>query len=151
MDIRSSIYKFCNYQERSQQEVRNKLYDLGADTEQVNELIAQLIESELINEERFARAFVRGKFRIKKWGKVKINYELKVHRLSEYVLKKAFMEIDPSDYYQTAKEIAEKKWLQLKTEKSEKLRANKVYQYLKQKGYEYSVIIEVTAELRSLT
>ncbi len=147
MDVKTAIYRFCNYQERSQQEVRNRLYELGAYSDQVNELLAELIEAGLLNEERFAKAFVRGKFRIKRWGRVKILYELKQHRISEYNLKKALKEIDPSDYFRTALILAERKWDSLIGETKRKLKEDKVYRYLKQKGYEHSIIAEVLTEI----
>src|SRR6478609_905032 len=67
---------FCAYQERTQQEVRDKLWELQVNRDWIEEIISQLIVENFINEERFAKAFAGGKFRIKKWGKVKIVMEL---------------------------------------------------------------------------
>lgn len=64
--------RFCAYQERSQQEVRDKLYEYGLHYNDVEELLSELIVEGFINEERFARAYVRGKFKMKKWGRHKI-------------------------------------------------------------------------------
>ncbi len=64
---------YCAYQERCQQEVRDKLYSWGLHEVQVENVIAELIASNFINEERFAKAYAGGKFRIKKWGRVKIS------------------------------------------------------------------------------
>ena len=143
MDRRTAIYRFCNYQERSHQEVKDRLYELGSYPDEVAQLIAELIEVGLLNEERFAKAFVRGKFKIKRWGRVKIMYELKAHRISEYLLKKALKEIDPSDYFATAISLAEKKFRTLTTDTNARSRSAKVYRYLQQKGYESSIISEV--------
>jgi regulatory protein len=147
MDRKSAIYRFCNYQERSQQEVRDKLYELGSYPVEVEELIADLIESGLLNEERFAKAFVRGKFRMKSWGRVKILQQLKPHRISEYLVKLALKEIDPSEYFNTAIKLAERKWLSLKSEKSVAVRRQKTFRYLLQRGFESTVINEVLQEI----
>jgi regulatory protein len=147
MDRRTAIYRFCNYQERSHQEVKDRLYELGSYPGEVNELIAELIQADLLNEERFARAFVRGKFKLKKWGRIKISHELKAHRISEYLLKKALKEIDPSEYFGTAQRLGEKKWESIK-EGDLFTKKGKLYRYLQQKGYEPTIISEV---IRNIT
>jgi regulatory protein len=147
MDRRTAIYRFCNYQERSHQEVKDRLYELGSYPEEVSELISELIQADLLNEERFARAFARGKFKLKHWGRIKITHELKAHRISEYLLKKALKEIDPSEYFGTAQRLGERKWETLK-EKDSFAKRGKVFRYLQQKGYEPTIISEV---IRNIT
>ena len=100
---------FCAYQERSQKEVRSKLYDLGLYPDEVEEVLSELITENFINEERFAKAYVGGKFRVKKWGRKKILIGLKPHNLSNYCIKKGLEEIDEDDYLQTLDEIVAKK------------------------------------------
>ena len=68
---------YCGYQDRSHSEVKEKLYSLGVWKKDHDEIMAALIEENYLNEERFALAFAGGKFRMKKWGRVKIKYELK--------------------------------------------------------------------------
>jgi regulatory protein len=147
MSAKESIYHYCNYQPRSHQEARNKLYELGCKTPEVEELISDLIESGLLNEEAYARAIARGKFRMKQWGRIKIIQQLKFQRVSEYCIKKAMTEIDANEYYETLKKLAEKKWVELKSEKQPPIRKNKTYNYLAQKGYESSLITEVLNEI----
>ncbi len=150
MDIGTAIYRYCNYQERSHQEVRDKLYELGAYTADVNQWLARLIEDGLLNEERFARSFVRGRFRLKHWGRIKIIQHLKRHGISEYLLKKALQEIDPSEYFGTATRLATRKWESLKAERNDFERRNKVYRYMQQKGFESQIIHEILKELASM-
>ena len=83
---------FCAYQERSQQQVRDKLYDYGLHFDEVEEILTELIMEGFINEERFARAFIGGKFRMKKWGKQKILQSLRPHKISEYCIRKGMEE-----------------------------------------------------------
>ena len=59
------IKHFCSYQERSHQEVKEKLYSFGLYKADVELLLSQMIEENYLNEERFAIAFAGGRFRIK--------------------------------------------------------------------------------------
>ena len=147
MSARESIYRFCNYQLRSHQETRNKLYEIGCKTPEVEELIAELIEKGLLNEEQYARAIARGRFRLKRWGRIKITQYLKIHKVSDYCIKKAMTEIDTDEYYETLQKLAAKKWVELKSEKMIPIRKNKTFRYLLQKGYEGGLISEVITEL----
>ena len=75
---------YCGYQGRCHKEVKEKAYSLGLRKSDVEELTSRLIEEDFLNEERFAKLFVGGKFRIKQWGRVKIKHELKQKGVSEY-------------------------------------------------------------------
>ena len=101
--------KYCAYQERSQQEVRDKLYELGLHKKDVELIISQLVTEGFINEERFAIAYAGGKFRIKQWGRIKIKYELKKKQVSEYCIKKALQQIKEDEYHEVLKKLADEK------------------------------------------
>jgi regulatory protein len=145
MDLKKAIYHYCSYQERCHAEVRNKLYELGCTTPEVEENIALLIETGILNEERYARAFARGKFRMKHWGKQKIISQLKLHKISDYCIKKGLTEIDEAEYADVLLKLAETKWAELKKDKNIYTRKSKVYRYLAQKGYSSSEITETIA------
>lgn len=147
MDLKTAIYRYCNYQERCHQDVRNKLYDLGARKDEVEILIAELISDNLLNEERYARAFVRGRFRMKKWGRNKILQELKLHRISDYCIKKGMTEIDGVEYESVLGQLCSKKWKELAKEANQFVKKGKVYRYLLQKGYEQDMIAEAINQL----
>lgn len=100
---------YCAYQERSQYEIRNKLYEWGLYQKDVEEIISELIESNFLNEERFALAYTLGKFRIKGWGKIKIKQALKLKRIPDQLIKKSIQAIDDGDYLLMLKRILEKK------------------------------------------
>ena len=143
MEIQAAILHYCKYQERCQSEVRSKLYELGATTIEVEQQISLLIENGVVNEERFARAFAGGKFRMKQWGRVKVKQQLKQRNISDYCIKKAMTEIDVEDYETTLKKLALKKLAEVRSEKSVALKKHKIYKYLIQKGYESSKVIEM--------
>lgn len=103
------LKKYCAYQERCHQEVRNKFYEIGLRDSEIEEGICILIEENYLNEERFAQAYSRGKFRIKKWGKYKIIQGLRSKGISEPCIKKSLAEIDPQEYLATYNELVEKK------------------------------------------
>jgi regulatory protein len=133
---------FCAYQERSQQEVRDKLYTWGLHKDGVENLVALLISEGYINEERFAKAFAGGKFRIKKWGRVKIKNELKLRKISEYCIRKAIQEISERDYIKSLKEIIDKKSKDI-NEKNNFKKAAKVASYCISRGYENEQVWEL--------
>ena len=64
------LANFCAYQERSQQEVREKLVKMGISSDDLEDIIVFLISENFLNEERFAIAYAGGKFRVKHWGKL---------------------------------------------------------------------------------
>ena len=90
------LQHYCAYQERCHQEVRNKLIKLNVYGDDLEHVISSLISEGFLNEERYARAYVRGKARIKRWGKMKILGQLKARQISEYCIRKGFEELDPS-------------------------------------------------------
>jgi len=143
MEIDKAILHYCKYQERCHTEVRNKLYELGCSTNEVGQQISELINAGVLNEERFAVAYARGKFRMKQWGKVKIKQQLKFRGISEYCIKKAMNEIDPDEYDMTLKKLAAKKTNELRNEKNVFSRKAKLYRFLMQKGFEKDLIIDL--------
>jgi regulatory protein len=141
------IKHFCAYQERSHAEVKEKLYAFGLYKTDVETILSRLIEEDYLNEERFAKMFAGGKFRMKQWGKVKIRYELKQKQVSEYNIRKGLREI-PEDDYQTAfARLFETKQKTLKSEKNIQVRKRKLLDYLLQKGYERDMIMQKLNEL----
>ncbi|MEP6674589.1 MAG: regulatory protein RecX [Ferruginibacter sp.] len=137
------IKQFCTYQERSHAEVKEKLYLYGLYPKEVDEIVSNLVQDNYLNEERFAIQFAGGKFRMKKWGRVKIKYELKQKRVSEYCIKKALKEIDEDDYLQTLNDLLEQKLKTLKSEKNIFIKKKKLQVYLMQKGFESDLLREL--------
>lgn len=136
------MQSWCAYQERCQQDTRNKLYELGLWPEAVENIIVKLIEDNFINEERFAMQFAKGKFNIKKWGRIKIKQELKQKRVSDYCLKKALQQIDEEEYIaMLTKVIATKK--RLITEKNPIKLKFKLATFAISKGYERDLVFDV--------
>ncbi len=133
---------YCAYQERAQQEVRDKLYEWGLWPEAVENIIVQLIGDNFLNEERFAKAYVLGKFRQKGWGKAKIKQGLKFKKVPDVLIKKALQQIDGDDYEKMLTAIFAKK-LRLINEKDPFKRRYKLQQYALSRGYENDIVLDV--------
>lgn len=144
---REKIKQYCGYQERTHQEVRDKLYGFGIRTEEVEQLISEMIQEDYLNEERFAIAYAGGKFRMKQWGRIKIKQGLQQKRLSTYCVKLGLREINEADYATTLKKLGEKKWTTLKGEKNIFIKMTKLRNYLLQKGYESPLVTTLVNEL----
>lgn len=140
------VSRYCAYQERSQHEVRQKLADMGFWGDEAEEIIADLIETDFVNEERFARAFAGGKFRVKKWGRQKITQALKAHKVSAYCLKAALSEIKEEDYWNTLVEQTKKRWAKEKGPQ-EYVRKQKTVRYLITRGYEQDLAWEALLQV----
>ena len=139
------IKRYCAYQERCQSEVRQKLYSFGLDSEHIENILCSLIEENFIDEERFTKVFVRGKFRHKKWGKIKIKQHLKQKDISEYCIKKGFEEINQEDYLKTLDEILLKKSDALVNE-NKFIRKQKTIKYAMSRGLEYELICDLLSD-----
>ena len=139
--------QYCAYQERCHSEVKEKLYSLGMNKNEVDELLSELISDNYLNEERFAIQFAGGKFRIKQWGRIKIKYALKQKQVSEYCIKKALAAIDERDYNKTLEKLFEQKLKTLKAEKNIFSKKRKLQDHLIQKGFETGVISKLIATL----
>jgi len=133
---------YCAYQERSQQEVRDKLYEWGLYSNMVEQVIIQLIDGNFLNEERFANAYTRGKFNQKGWGKNKIKQGLKFKKVSNPLIKKALNSINGDDYLLMLHKVIQKK-ATLLSEKDAYKRKYKLHQYALSRGYENDLISDV--------
>jgi len=138
--IQRKIEHYCVYQDRCEQEVRNKLTQWHIAFEQQNEIVQQLIEDRFLDEERFVQSYVSGKFRMKQWGKVKIKQYLSFKNVAQELIHKAIEQIDPTEYSATLQRLIQQKHQSLSSEKDAWKRHNKIKSYLIGKGYELNAI-----------
>tara|TARA_B100000497_G_scaffold83646_1_gene93218 strand:+ start:752 stop:1228 length:477 start_codon:yes stop_codon:yes gene_type:complete len=135
------LQKYCAYQDRCHKEVEQKLKQMHMIPEAIERIITDLIQDNHLNEERFAKAYVRGKFSIKKWGKVRLTLELKQRQISKYIIKTALSEIDPEEYIHTFHKLAEKKARNM-TESNPLKRKKKLADYLIYRGWESHMVYD---------
>jgi len=137
---------YCAYQERSHQEVRQKLMDMHMIPEAIDVITIHLLEHNFLNEERFAKAYVSGKFNIKKWGKSRLTYQLKQKGISKCNINLAINVISNDHYIDVFNDISEKKVLQIKeTNKLKKKR--KFIDYFLRLGWESHLVYDKANEL----
>lgn len=116
MESFESLYKklmrYCAYQERAESEVRLKLRLLGAPAALGETVLEKLREENFVNEERFVRAYVRGKFRINGWGRLKIRNGLRAKGVDEKLISQALSEeIDEKQYREAMRKVVAEKGL----------------------------------------
>ncbi len=138
---------FCTYQERCHNDVKEKLFGFGLNKNEADQIISTLIEENYLNEERFAILYASGHFRIKQWGRVKIQYELKKKMISPYCIKKALASIDTGSYNKTLDKLAEQKLKTLKSEKNLFIKKRKLQDFLLQRGFERPLVAAITAKV----
>ncbi|MCF2506252.1 RecX family transcriptional regulator [Dyadobacter sp. CY107] len=139
---------YCAYQERTQDEVRQRLKKWNVWGEEADELIAELISMNYLSEERFAKTYAGGKFRMKNWGRMKIRQELNRRGLSQYSIEKGMGEIGDKAYVEGLKTLLEKKRnLLVKTETDPFKLKQKLVRFALGKGYESELVWKVVEEL----
>jgi len=141
LEAKEKIEAWCAYQDRCHFDVDQKLMKFGLDQEDREILIGHLIAYKFLDEQRFADAFVSGKVRIKRWGRIKIKQHLKQKRITERCISEAMSKINEDEYLYNLEELMSKKWLL--TNGNEYTRKQKVAQFLYGKGYESSLIHEL--------
>ena len=132
---------YCAYQERTHSEVRERLQKWSVWGEEADEIIAELISQNYLNEERFAKTFSGGKFRLKHWGKRKISMELQRKGVSAYSIEQGMNEIDDQVYMEGLKELLDKKEKQLALRETDGFKLKqKLARFAIGKGYESELV-----------
>ena len=131
----NAMKRLCSGQEKCHQDIRFNLIKKGIYGLDLENIITVLIEENYLNEERYAKAFVRGKFKNNNWGRIKILQGLKQKDISEYCIKKGLEELDEDLYFNKIESIVRKKWLKIKAAYDFE-RKGKLVQFLMSKGFE---------------
>ena len=147
-DALKRMQRYCAYQDRCHYEVRSKLLELGVYGDTLEEIMAELIIDRFLDEERFARSFVRGKFRLKKWGRVRIKRELKLRKISAYCQRKGLEEIDEQEYEATLHSILQKKLAEYQRKYDSFQSGQKAGLYAQNRGYESSLIWPILRKIQ---
>jgi len=145
-EIKKKLEHYCVYQDRCQKEVATKMKEYLLIPEAKDLIFLHLIQHNFLNEERFAKSFARGKFRIKQWGKERIIRELKFKEISAYNIKTGLKEIDDDEYQETLYKITKNR-NELIKETNRFKKKKKLTDFLMRKGYETSLIYKVVNEI----
>jgi len=147
-EIKRKLEQYCVYQDRCHKEVEQKMREYNLIPEAKEMILLSLLQDNFLNEERFAKSFARGKFRIKHWGKQRIVRELKFRDISSYNIKTALKEIDEQEYLKTIYSITEKRNEAI-SEPNIYKRKRKLIDFLMRKGYENELIYKTVDEVTS--
>ncbi|MFZ1497887.1 MAG: regulatory protein RecX [Saprospiraceae bacterium] len=142
------LRSYCAYQERCHTEVRTKILSLGVWGSDLEEIIATLVQEDFLNEERFAKLYAGSKFRVKHWGKIRIQQELKLRHISDYCLKKAMLEIDEVSYLAKIDWLLKKQWKEV-ADYSDFERKQRTVQHVIRKGYEPNLVWEMFEAIKA--
>ena len=145
-EIEGKLQYYCSYQDRCHKEVKAKLKSFKISSDELNEIVSNLIKDNYLNESRFSKSFVRGKFNIKNWGKVRIVNELKLRNISIYNINLGLKEIDDQDYINKLEDIFNKKLSSLSNINSN-LKRKKIISYLLYRGWESNLIFSKVNEI----
>ena len=153
--VLEKIRYFCSYRERSEKEVELKLKSLQVPAGKVRGILSQLSKEGFISDERFARAFVRGKWRVNKWGRIRITFELRARRIPEKLIISALKEIDEDSYLLVLGDLISKKAKDIRPLKKGELNSgkplnfrDKLFTFALGKGYETDLILKTLDELK---
>ena len=130
---------YCSLSEHCIQKVREKLIQWETPKEFIQPIIDRLVEEDYINEERFARAFVKDKFRFNHWGRIKITTHLRALSISSDIITKAMEEIGEDEYAEILDEIVKKKRRSIKNGTDYEIRA-KLLRHALSRGFEYDLV-----------
>lgn len=140
---------FCAWRERSEQEVRNKLQRWNVNDKPLEEIILQLKKEDYLNEERFVTSYTGGRFRLKKWGKIKITHALKKNNINEELIQDVLNSvIDEEDYFESMKLLTTKKYSSLSQKDTYQRRALTL-RYMYQKGYDPNEVEKILQEINN--
>jgi len=147
-EIKRKLENYCVYQDRCHKEVEQKMWDYHLIPEAKEMILLSLMKDDFLNEERFAKSFARGKFRIKNWGKQRIVNALKFKDISAFTIKTALKEIDEVAYIETIYRITENRNEVIKETNIYK-RKKKLIDFLMRKGFESDLIYKTVNEVVS--
>ncbi len=144
-EIKQKMINYCVYQDRCHQEVEQKMKEFLLIPEAKDEILLYLIRENYLNEERFVRSYIRGKFYLKHWGRNKIKNHLKFKGVSGKLVQSCYDEIEEGDYVATIKKIYQQYYEKQKGLREYQKQA-KTIKYLIGRGFEYDIIQEVINE-----
>lgn len=132
----------CSKKEYCVSDLLSRLRSWGTDDNDNARIIELLKKENFLNEERYARGFVRDKFNFNKWGKIKIATHLKSKNISGDLIKKSLSTIDNEIYNKTLVNLISVHRRSVKAKNQYELKA-KLLRYGISKGFESSLLYDL--------
>lgn len=147
LEAKAKLEMLCAVQERCSFELNQKMKSWGIPQNDRDILLSHLVSQNFLSEERFAEAFISGKFKIKKWGRIKIINGLKQKKISDYSIKKGLKTIDSDIYWNQLMHLGANKVKLIKEAKNDYPTRVKLYRFLNGRGYEQSLVHKAVEEI----
>jgi len=139
----------CAKQERCKADIRQKLFEWKLNPVEHSWVLEQLVKDKFIDEVRYTGFYVRDKFKFNKWGKVKIEFELRSKQILPGMIKDALETIDDEAYIETCEHLLEQKLATFKNEENTKIK-EKLLRFGYSRGFEQELIFRITEKLITL-
>lgn len=139
--VLEKMERYCAYRDRCRRETAEKLRSFGLAEDENEEIMRRLEDGRFLDEERFARSFVRGKYRIKKWGETRLRSELAARGIPGALIEKAVGEINREEYRENFKKLFDARVRRAGGLDTQQQKAA-VYNYLYAKGYPAGMILD---------
>lgn len=136
----------CSQSEKCAADIREKLRQWNVSGEDSLVVVERLVAEKFIDDERFARAYVKDKFRFNRWGRQKIEFMLRAKHISREIIEAAFEEIDEENYSDELRRILTEKAKSVKG-KDQYDKRNKLMRFAMGRGFESGQIYTVLKEL----
>ena len=133
------LQKICSQQEKCLFDINRKLMEWKIPVGQAENILKKLLDDKFVDELRYSKSFVRDKFRLNKWGRIKLEYALRQKKIDEKIIQDALAEIDERKYLDLVVELLRGKSKTLK-DKDTGINKAKLIRFAQSKGFEYSVI-----------
>lgn len=142
----SKAMALCAKQEKCKADIRKKLYDWKVNTDFHDEIIEQLVQEKFIDESRYVELFVRDKFRLNKWGRIKIEYALKSKNIKDEFIQQGIEQIDENEYIQVCRQLIQSKQNSLKKDEALKQK-EKLIRFAQSRGFEVELVFKTVEEI----
>ena len=129
----------CAQAEHCEQEMRDKLKRWGIDESVQNRIIERLVRERYIDNERYARAFVKDKIRYNKWGRRKVQQALWLKRIDKDIQQRVLDEIDDNEYLSVLRPLLKQKRKTVRAESDYELN-RKLVRFALGRGFTFDII-----------
>lgn len=144
---RSMLMKVCSTKEMCRNDLEKKMDKWGLDTAEQGKILKYLEKEGFYSDRRFAESFVNDKFKLQKWGRVKIKYALRAKSISEEIINELLTDTKEYDYTGKLEELLNKKFLTLKPSGSKQQTKARLFRFAAGRGFEPELIFRLINKL----
>lgn len=135
----SKMAQLCSRSEQCSADIRKKIVAFEIMDELVEEIISKLKSEKFLDDERYVKAYVSDKFRLNKWGKIKIRHYLKAKGLSDNLIEIGLIEINEEQYKKALIATLKEKAKKVKSDNKYE-RTGQIIRFAQSRGFEPEII-----------